>query len=144
MATDFSFTITTANTSDLANYKAIPVGEAGASLDANQVARIFATAAGSGATGTSTLTFKLVDTSNSNSVVASINATLTVTTVRTASGGASGDYICTVAFPDGTDRLDLLGASGQNNSMVWYVGLSTAFPTNATSVTVYGALSPAV
>ena len=107
-----------------------------------QIARFQCICATSGGVGT--LGVALVDPSASGNgigtadvVVALYKATITASSDRAGSALASGSYLCTTAFADNTDKLDLLGygaainnynssgtATGNNSAkLVWKVGL---------------------
>jgi hypothetical protein len=120
------------------NYQAIPLpGQGG--IAAAQVGRVLAMVTGSGSpSGTGYLRFVLVDKATST-LVGVLEATLTAhtgTPNRAASDGASGKYGMAVTFQNGTDLLDLLGAS-VDGQYQWYVGLASAFPTNVSGITLY-------
>lgn len=123
----------TAANRDLDTYVAIDTGPGDATQQdgSAQGIRVFAQLDNS--TNASTLEFCLV---RGNQVYAAVDATLTPTSRRTVAANTSGLYVCAVAFPDTTDKLDLLGdwyesrqkdrgVGGRLAGAVWMVGLKT-------------------
>jgi hypothetical protein len=119
-------TITTAASVNVASdYKQLKNLEPGPSPVHDQCARVGVTANGA-MTGTAkVLRFVLYDVKNAK-VRAVVLATITGTTSRENPDGASDGYLCTVAFPNGTDILDLTGADHVNH-VYWFVGSPDAF-----------------
>jgi hypothetical protein len=139
MASLASVDIGTASTVEWINsYEPIPLpGQGG--IAAPQVARVLAMVTASGApSGTGYLRFVLADKATST-LVGVLEATLTAhtgTPNRSAADGTSGKYGMVVTFQNGTDLLDLLGAT-VDDQYQWYVGLASAFPTNVSGITLY-------
>lgn len=122
----------------------------GANSLPSQIARFTCTCVTAGGTGT--LGVALVDASDAtNPVLALYKATITATSDQAGSALASGDYLCTTAFADGTDKLDLLGLSNNVNNRdstnaisttdakkcVWKAGLYSASSTGVVTLTVH-------
>lgn len=135
MALDTAVSLSSGSAVALTSFGVVDIPGTGAA-GGPQIARVFATVTTSGVpSGTATIRFLLVDLTATSTArcVGMIDATLTTTSVRTGSDGASGDYLCTIAMPDTTDRFDLLGAS-RDSRYRWYAGCSSALPTNVTAI----------
>lgn len=116
-----------------------------------QVASVYATCATAPSANTATISFILYDSLNSKKVAViegTLAAASSVNAYRDSADGASGNYILTCTFADGTNKVDLNGyAQGVNtgisgNGLVWYVGI----PNNASlgTLTVYVAPTRAI
>lgn len=137
MADFASVTISTASSVNVtSDYQQIKVPGQG-SYGEPQVARVLAMATASGTpSGTGYLRFVLRD--KSDTAVGVLEATLTAhtgTPNRSLAAGSSGTYAMKVTFQNGTDLLDLLGAT-EDDRYTWWVGMASAFPTNVTAVTL--------
>lgn len=135
MAADATITIAAASvdTTSAANCPRLFIAGAGPGIQDLQACRISVEAAASGTpASTSVLRFILRDGSQA---LAFVDATLSAasTVPRTALAGASGNYLLNVAFPNGSDILDLAGAD--HDGLFWHV-TSQTFMTNVTALTV--------
>ena len=99
----------------------------------HQVVQVSASSSATGATP-ATLSFALIgpgDTAGTQ-LLKKANATVTVTATRAnLTNAASGNYVCTVAFADNTDKIDLAGLArdslspGAGKDTAWYMGVPT-------------------
>lgn len=92
----------------------IPNGEDAPNGDnrlGDQIATVDIVSAATGAAAT--VVFVLADPNATNTKIRTVEVTVTPTAYRAvAAGGATGGYVCTVAFPDGTNKIDLNGGPG--------------------------------
>ena len=113
------------NTLDRADYIELTPPNPGPNRGETQVARVFALADATFA-GTIAVNFVLGDDDGNVGIVECL---LTATTMTKAIAGTGAPVLCKVQFPDGSDKLDLLGASkGGDSPLKWYVGVPAALP----------------
>lgn len=140
-------TISTASSAVITNTAAWPVLpiDNGATNDraSMQLLRLFVTTDCSTDATLFYLYFVLAD---ETTVYGVVKVACTTTQLRSAVGGGSGEYLCTVDN-NGRDLIDLLGmANGRATAdqLTWRVGCFAGFPGAGTYVKVRGALTPIV
>lgn len=93
----------------------------------DQIASVDVIASATGAAGTIALI--LTDPNSADTKVRIVEATVTATAQRAVNtGGASGGYVCTVAFADGTNKVDLNGGSKNGPTTVTSAGAQAVLP----------------
>lgn len=135
MALPITVTITSGSNTDVTTYSQLPLspgqeGPASQNQIPAQVMRITANINTVGGTAAN-LRFVLANKVSAK-VYKYVDVTVTVSAVRTGTGGSTGNYVMDVTATN-SDFIDLTGYDPANN-VFWFVGLAGALGGSATSL----------